>query len=763
MPLSAGSRLGPYEIQSAIGAGGMGEVYRATDLNLGREVAIKVLPDAFAKDPERMARFEREAKTLASLNHPNVAVIHGLEKSQGTYALVMELVEGEDLSQRITRGRIPLDEALPIAHQIAEALEAAHEQGIIHRDLKPANIKVRPDGAVKVLDFGLAKLGESFGSSTSNASLSQTITSPAMMTGGGVLLGTAAYMAPEQAKGRPADKRSDIWAFGCVLYEMLTGQRAFTGEDVTDTLANVLKSEPDWASVPDVVPPAIRALVRSCLRKDRHHRLGDIAAVRFALDELPVDAPGTSAVGRTPAWRRAMPVAGLGILISVIAALVVWQVKTPTPSPVIRLTLPTGEGETLVGAGRLLAISPDGSRVAYVSNSGLYVRSLSASQPKKLVANESEGIRIPNIAFSPDGQFIAFYSASDQTLKRISVSGGAPVTLCATAAPNGIDWSPEGIVFAVVRKGVMRVNPDGGTPKTLVDVPAGQFVVSPQLLPGGRSVLFTVAEASAALDFDRAQITVQSLDSGKRHVLVEGAGARYVPTGHLLYALGGVLWAVPFDIQRQQLTGAPVAVVEGVARGTGVVGTATAQFSVADAGTLVYVPGPPALSSSRRQLVSIDADGNSRPLNVTPGAYASPRIAPGGSSLAVVIDNGKNVDIWIADLTGASSLRRLTFEGRNRFPVWSPDGRRVMFQSDRQGDRAIWWQPADGSGVAERLTRADGGVAHIPEAWIGHTDNVLFSVFSSPEKASLWTLSVVTKQTKPFDAVTSANPLDSAV
>jgi len=309
----------------------------------------------------------------------------------------------------------------------------------------------------------------------------------------------------------------------------------------------------------------------------------------------------------------------------------------------------------------------------------------------------------------------------------------------------------------------MRVSPDGGTPTTLVDVPAGQFVFSPQLLPGGRSVLFTVAEASAALDFDKAQITVQSLDSGERHVLVKGAGARYVPTGHLLYALGGALWAVPFDIQRQQLTGAPVAVVEGVARGTGVVGTATAQFSVADAGTLVYVPGPPALSSSRRQLVSIDADGDSRPLNVTPGSYASPRIAPGGRSLAVVIDNGKNVDIWIADLTGASSLRRLTFEGRNRFPVWSPDGHRVMFQSDRQGDRAIWWQPADGSGVAERLTKADGGVAHIPEAWIGHTDTVLFSVLSSPEKASLWMLSVVTKQTKPFDAVTSANPLDSSV
>jgi len=451
MSLAAGTRVGAYEIVSAIGAGGMGEVYRATDTKLKRQVAMKVLPESPAGDPDRLARFQREAEVLASLNHPHIAAIYGLEDSTDVKALVMELVEGPTLADRIAQGPIALDDALPIAKQIAEALEAAHEQGIIHRDLKPANVKVRSDGTVKVLDFGLAKLAEPVGGSAAagGATLSPTITSPAMMTGIGVLLGTAAYMSPEQARGKAVDKRSDIWAFGCVLYEMLTGQRAFTGEDVTDTLANVLKSEPDWASVPDVVPPAIRALVRSCLRKDRHHRLGDIAAVRFALDELPVDAPRTSAVGRTPAWRRAMPVAGLGILSTVIAALVVWQVKTPTPSPVIRLTLPTGEDETLVGAGRLLAISPDGSRVAYVSNSGLYVRSLSASQPKKLVANESEGSRIPNVAFSPDGQFIAFYSGSDQTLKRISVSGGAPVTLCATEGPNGIDWSPEGIVFGV--------------------------------------------------------------------------------------------------------------------------------------------------------------------------------------------------------------------------------------------------------------------------------------------------------------------------
>jgi serine/threonine protein kinase len=435
--LQIGARLGPYEIQSAIGAGGMGEVYRARDTKLQREVAIKVLPEALAHDPERLARFEREARTLASLNHPNIAQIYGLEESAGTAALVLELVEGPTLADRIAERPIPLDEALPIAKQIAEALEAAHEHGIIHRDLKPANIKVRPDGAVKVLDFGLAKALEPTRSATDvSQSQSPTITSPAMMTGVGVLLGTAAYMSPEQAKGRAADKRSDVWAYGCVLYEMLSGKRAFKGEDVGDTLATVLKGEPEWTALPGEVSPRTVTLIRRCLQKDIKKRTRDAGDIVLELDEA-LSAPATpaaaTATGAPILSRRSLVVGLAGLLLGgFISGLAVWPQQKPAPTlPVSRFPMALPPGQRLAGLNlTAIALSPDGRRFAYVAASAtgpqqLYVQEMDSLEGKPIAG--TEGAVSP--FFSPDGQSLGFFTFD--WLKRVSISGGPPVPLAA--------------------------------------------------------------------------------------------------------------------------------------------------------------------------------------------------------------------------------------------------------------------------------------------------------------------------------------------
>src|SRR5262245_8327454 len=422
MILTVGATLGPYEVAALIGAGGMGEVYRATDINLGRDVAIKVLPDAFAQDPERVARFEREAKTLASLNHPNIAQIYGLEKSPGTYALVMELVEGEDLSQRIARGPIPLDEALPIAKQIAEALEAAHEQSIIHRDLKPGNIKMRADGTVKVLDFGLAKLAEPVGSTaTGGVTLSPTITSPALMTGVGVLLGTAAYMAPEQARGKAVDKRSDIWAFGCVLYEMLTGRRAFEGEDVSVTLADVIRAEPDWDQLPDGLSPSLATYLRRCLRKDPRDRVRDIGDVRLALDgafDAPTDALQAHAlVARPmPLWRRAVVPAAIALVAAGIVGAVAWTVRPAPGGSIARFSIVLPADHQLTRTGRHnIAVSPDGQNIVYVANRRLYLRAMGDIQARPIQGTDQD-INTP--FFSPDGRWIGFQAVPEGKLKK---------------------------------------------------------------------------------------------------------------------------------------------------------------------------------------------------------------------------------------------------------------------------------------------------------------------------------------------------------
>jgi Tol biopolymer transport system component len=751
--LTPGTRLGPYEIVSALGAGGMGEVYRARDARLDRDVAIKILPEAFAADAERVARFQREAKVLASLNHPNIAIIYGLEQAEGAHALVMELVEGEDLAQRIARGAIPIDEALPIAKQIAEALEAAHEQGIMHRDLKPANIKVRPDGTVKVLDFGLAKAMDPVGSAP-NRSQSPTITTPAM-TQAGIILGTAAYMSPEQAKGRPADKRSDIWAFGCVLYEMLTGKRAFEGEDVSDTLAAVLRGEPDWDALPATTPAPIGKLLRGCLQKDRKERVPDVAVARIEIKEaLAMPAGSIAAAAAAPAtqprplWRRALPVVAASVVASAMVGAAAWTLKPSSPLAVTRFALALGEGQQLGSNPQTLAISPNGTMLVYVANAQLYLRSMSDLEARPIPGTQQNPV---NPVFSPDGRSIAFFA--DRTIKKIAVSGGTAVTIC-PAGPlfYGMTWDSGGIIFGQGAKGIMRVSANGGQPTVLVSVRDGELAHGPQALPGGEWVLFTIATAATADGWDKAQIVVQSLKSSERKTLVSGgADARYLPTGHLVYALGSVLFAVPFDLRQLAVTGGPVPIVEGVRRSASGL-TGTAQFSVSSTGSLVFVPGLG--SAAGLDLALIDRNGTPQPLKLPPGPYEYPRVSPDGKRIAFDSDDGKDAIVWIYELSGASSMRRLTLGGRNRVPVWSADGEHVAFQSDRDGDLGIFWQRADGTGAAQRLTKPDKDTAHVPESWSPDGKTLLFSVAKGSSYA-VAALSLPDKKVTPFGGIQS--------
>ena len=638
MSLVPGTRLGPYEITGQIGAGGMGEVYRATDPNLGRQVAIKVLPDAIAHDPERVARFEREARTLATLNHPNIAIVHGFEKGDGLRALVMELVEGPTLADRIAQGPIRLDEALPIAKQIAEALEAAHEQGIIHRDLKPANVKVRPDGIVKVLDFGLAKAMEPTSAIPPNVSQSSTVTTPAM-TQAGVILGTAAYMAPEQARGRAVDKRTDIWAFGCVLYEMLTGRPAFAGETKPDTLAGVLVHEADWRRLPASTPAVIRRLLGRCLEKDAKRRLRDIGDARIELEdalapgmnEPPVVEREADPRGR---WRWAVTAA---ILVATTAVgLWAWMNHRSggdTRPAVTRLTVTLPPDQELdIGSEEMpIAISPDGRRLAYVAYSAgrrqLFLRNLDAFEAR-LIAG-TEGAQYP--FFSPDGRAVAFFA--DGKLKRVSLEGGSPVTVCdAPVIGRGGAWSADGtIVFDPGVSGLMQVPAAGGRPERLTSQDPqmdARNLEWPQFLPGDRALLATIGRNA------ESTLAVLSLDEGTWQQLGQGFQPQYVPSGHLLFhsplVREGELHIVPFDLTRLTTAGTPTAVLDGVFRSQGGGG---AYFAAAKNGTLVFVRGGHA-----RRLVRVDWNGRRVPLLDERRGFRMPRVSPDGQQVAVTID-----------------------------------------------------------------------------------------------------------------------------
>jgi Tol biopolymer transport system component len=733
MALAAGTHLGPYEILSAIGAGGMGEVYRAHDMKLNRDVALKILPDAFVSDPDRLARFMREAQTLAALNDPHIAHLHGLEESDGVRALVMELVEGEDLAERIARGPMPLDEALPIARQIAEALEAAHGQGIIHRDLKPANIKVRRDGVVKVLDFGLAKAMAPLSSSSAAAVLDNapTITSPAAMTAAGIILGTAAYMSPEQARGRAVDKRADIWAFGCLLYEMLAGIRPFGGDDVTDTIAAVVRADPDWSKLPPDTPAAIRRLLRRCLEKDRTRRLPDAADARLEIDDalspLAADAkiehpaPPTSHGTLIAGWHRAVPWAGAAAL-GVALMLVLWAPwrKTVQPPAPVRVTVELGVDGSLSNAdvGNVATLSPDGAVLAFVAQHGpggspqLYVRRLTQLQAVPLSGTDGAG----DPFFSPDGQWIAFFTGDK--LKKIAVTGGAAVTLCDAPNSRGGAWGEDStIVFATRATSLQRVSSGAGTPAPLTSLAGGEVSQRwPQVLPGGQSVLYTAITSTTTTGYNDANLVVQTLPAGARKVVQRGGyHGRYLPSGHLVYLHDGTLFAAPFDLDRLEITDQPVPAVTGV---TSNEGTGGGQFAVSAAGTLVYLPGE--TNAGGIPIHWTDHEGITTPLRVTQASWFNLRFASDGRRLAMDITQGPP-DIWIYEWA-RDTLTRLTSDpGGARKPVCTPDSSRIVFASGRADSRAdrsalnLFWQRADGSGEAQRLTESKN--PQLPASW----------------------------------------------
>jgi serine/threonine protein kinase/Tol biopolymer transport system component len=713
-------RLGVYEITAQIGVGGMGEVYRATDTSLKRAVAIKVLPESVARDAERVARFQREAEVLASLNHSNIAAIYGLERSGGTSALIMELVEGPTLADRIAQGPIPVDDTLPIAKQIAEALEAAHEQGIIHRDLKPANIKVRQDGTVKILDFGLAKAMEPTDTMSPGVSMSPTITTPAM-TQVGMILGTAAYMSPEQARGKRVDKRTDIWAFGCVLFEMLTGKRAFDGDEVTDVLAFIITKEPAWDTLPAVTSAPLRKLLRRCLEKDRKRRLADIADARFELEEAPT-GPAAADPGAIPHSRPSRGRLLLPWLISAgaIAALVaLWpSSRSSLPVATTRLLSDIGTDAALVNdQGAALALSPDGRVLTFVAqpaagSAQLYVRRLEQLNATPLAG--TAGARHP--FFSPDGQWIAFFA--DGKLKKIPVGGGTAVTLCdVPQGGRGGSWSPDGsIIFAPSPRGdspLRRVAEAGGISAAVTASVKGELVQRyPQVLPGGRAVLYQVTVRPA--DYETARVVVQPLPTGERRVLRDGGYfPRYLASGHLLYMQEGTLFVQPFDVDRLQVTGDPVPLIEGIQisneRGS-------AQYAVSDAGTFAYLPDERPQSSSA-PLLWMDRSGRTTTMRPTASEWSNPRFSPDGRRLALDITTNGNTDVWIYEWERDQMLRLTNDPAEERRPVWTPDGSRIVFASRRAGDTAseLYWQPADGSTRAEPLL--EGTVSRVPGSW----------------------------------------------
>ena len=723
----------------------MGEVFQARDTKLNRDVAIKVLPDVFASDTERLARFNREAQTLAALNHPHIAQIYGLEESSGVRALVMELVEGEDLSQRIARGAMPLDEALLVAKQIAEALEAAHDQGIIHRDLKPANIKVRRDGTVKVLDFGLAKLADvGITASHANVTASPTITSPAMMTGVGVILGTAAYMAPEQAKGRPADNRSDIWAFGCVLYEMLTAQRAFPGDDVADTVATVLKSEPDWNALPADVAPPVRTLVQRCLAKDRRLRVAHISTALFVMNEsasLVSAAPvqPLSVLPRLPLWRRlVMPAVALIVGGASVGA-GVWLATRPGVPHVTRFSLSrTGTGALAVdNQSRDLAITPDGAHIIYKgfgsTGTQLFIRALDQLELTPLT---SLG-QVPRAPFSsPDGRWIGFVEVGNPVmLRKIAISGGPTLPLCGLdGASRGATWGDDdSIIFATAATstGLQRVSSAGGEP-TVLTKPNRERGESdhlwPQFLPGSQAVLFTITATTGGID--ASQVAVLDVSTGTQKILMRGGSqAYYMPSGHLVYVAAGTLRAVAFNLERLEVTGTAIQVLPEVAT----LPNGTAEFDIARDGTLVYVAGGAGVTM--RTLVWVDRQGREEAIKSAPARpYSSPQLSPDGTRVALDIRD-QETDIWVWDLARETLTRVTTDPGLDLAPVWMPDGRRLVFSSQGGGAAgSLFWQAADGTGKAERLIESSN--LQRASAVLADGTRVLFSEFRGFEAST---------------------------
>jgi serine/threonine-protein kinase len=725
-----GTRLGTYEISALIGVGGMGEVYRATDTNLKRQVAIKVLPAAFANDVERLARFQREAEILAALNHPNIAGLYGFEDTGGSKLLVMELVDGPTLAERIRKGRIPADEALSIAKQVADALEAAHERGIIHRDLKPSNVKVRPDGTVKVLDFGVAKAIEPDVAAQTIAEGSPAMKSPPT-TRIGVVLGTAAYMSPEQARGRPVDKRADIWAFGCVLYEMVTGTCAFEAMDTSTTLAGVITFEPDLDALPGDTPLGVRQALRLCLQKNPRQRGGDIAAIRLALEGAFENARaiGAETTPVAPAWRRATPsmvALAVGVLLTGFATWTLWPAAES--GAVSRFDDRLRQGQIFRNAGwSPLAVSPDGRSFVYNTSDGLYLRMLEELEAR-LIPGTQEDLAFP--FFSPDGQSLAYFTSTDPNrLMRISISGGTPVVIADVPTPNpyGASWGPDGTILFGQSAGIMRVPAQGGTPKLVIAAEEGTTLFGPRLMPDGDSVLFTEGTGVAVGRWDEARIVVQSLSSGRRTVVVKGGSdPRYLPTGHLVYAFGDTLRGVPFDLTTLTVTGNAVPLEQGVMRALNGL-TGSANYEISNQGTLVYARALDKISST---FAWVDRRGRATPFPAMGlESLEYPRLSPDGTKLAVIIDG----DLWVYDLGGRPPIK-LTFDGGNYSPVWAPNGLQLVYEGT--SPPGLFRILADGSQRTPEPVLVDGHF-HV-HGWLDSGDELIVVAYQETPNIVRW-------------------------
>ena len=730
MHLQSGTQIGAYQIIGPLGAGGMGEVYRAWDTKLTREVALKVLPASVAQDHERMSRFTREAQLLASLNHPNIATIYGVEEAHGGLALVLELVDGETLAEKTNQGPISLAETLRISLQIAQALEAAHERNIIHRDLKPANVKITSEGAVKVLDFGLAKALQD--ESNSSVAVSQSPTLSIGATKENVILGTAGYMSPEQARGRPADRRADIWAFGVVLFEMLSGRRVFEGETVTDSLVNILEREPDWNLLPGRTPIAVRKLLRRCLTKNPKDRLQAIGDARLALEEIIANPAEQDTLPPAvyPLWKKVLPWAVVPIALA--AGFFLKPAAKPPGRDVSRFDYPLPASHVLAhNYRRAVELSPDGRQIAFVARSTdpansqrrIYVRNLDRWDSVVVPGTE----QAQNPFFSPDGQWLGFQQG--QQIKKVALAGGTPIVIVESMNNAGENWGPPGITWgkngAIVFPqslgvGLSIVRDTGGDVKefTTIDPAANEASHRlPQFLPDGNAVLFTVLRyTNVTPDWSRAQVWVKPL-TGERKLLLENAlDARYDGNGNLIFARQAKLFAVRFDPQTLTVSGTPVQVLDGVNQAlygqAGITWSGVTQFSVAGNGTLIYAPGsvePPLLSS----LSWSDRSGNLTPIaGPRPMFRFAARVLPDGKRLAFS-ELYINKDIWIFD-TERATEDRATYEGQNAFPIWSPDGSRMAFRSDRAGPLGIYITQAANSRDVVQLTP---GPMDVPSSW----------------------------------------------
>ena len=758
MSLTVGDRLGSFEILGSLGAGGMGEVYRARDRRLQREVAIKIMPEAFAADAERLARFEREAQVLASLNHPNIAAIYGIEDGPPAFdgaqakevahrvrALVLELVEGPTLADRIAQGPLPLDEALPIARQIAEALEAAHEQGIVHRDLKPANIKLRPDGAVKVLDFGLAKALEPEVAAAGAMSLSPTITSPAA-TRIGVILGTAAYMSPEQARGKPVDKRSDVWAFGCVLYEMLTGTRAFDGDEVSDVLAAVLRAEPEVSKLPADTPPPVRRLVTRCLRKDRRDRLPDIGSARLEIADA-ADEPARTEAAIAPqargGWKPwALVAATVALAVGGLVAIFLMGGEQQ-PQPIVRFQVFPPDGSSLVvGAnGPAMALSPDGTQLAFVASSRgkpelLYVRRLDSTEPVPLPGTEGA----VNPFWSPDSRSIGFFSGAQ--LKRVDITGGAPqiITVNPSGGPAGGvstgTWGADGtILFQATGLQVLyRVNGNGGAAMAVTALDASRADIGhhwPRFLPDGRHFLYWANTGAS----EHRGIYVGDLDSSERRfVQASDFAADFAAPDRLLFRRGSTLFARSFDVRTLTATGEPVRIADPVGALTNL---GRPGFSVSNAGVLAFWPVATSESASH-ELVIYDAAGRAAG-SLGTALFRGIDVAPDNTRVAAHIESGTGGDIWLFDIE-RRSRQRFTFDSaqHSTAPVWSPDGRDIVFASLRRGLWGLYRKRANGTEREELLF--ESATPKAPSSYSPDGRAVLFTNIDANTGADIWRL-----------------------